>query len=937
MLLFLSFFLLLSFSVAAQEKTEVVEIDNVLELRAQETGGSTVFKLVGEAVLTFQQSYRNQKFIQDETAGILIDDNDGIITTEYNINDGITGIQGTLGIFRNNLQFIPVEDPGEPSSTGNEPLVVERTLDELTADDQGRLVVIADLEFAADVQGNAFSTGTNYTVSDPSGSGVFRTEFWDADYIGATIPETPRSVTALVILYNQTIQIVSRSLSDLQITGIPNILALRNQAVDNETVYHLTGEAFLSYQQSFRNKKWIQDATAGIEIDDNGGIIATEYEIGDGITGISGKLNYNNDMLQFIPVEDPGEASSSGNELLVVERTLEELSSDDQGRLVLIKDLVFDEEYHGTNFATGRNMDVQDPSGSGVFRTEFYQADYIGTAVPTVAQNLTAIVRQYRETIQITARSVADFEAVGEEPRFALTFIVTDEDGEALEGAVITVAGEDYAAGQYLIEELLPGTYQYMVSLEGYHSFTGQVVIASDDIEIAVMLIAVDPFLVDVFPWMEGFEDDFPPEGWMHYQAGDAGSWETHSTAYAGDAAAYHAFTSPGEEANSWLVTPQILLPEDETMLLSFFQRNAAMGDYGYSGVWISAGSGNPLNEHFVEIYESDDAVGTYSEKMLNLADYAGKVVYLAFVYQGEDGHEWWIDNVKIEQAPDVIEVPNIAALRELGTTDGTVFRITGSVVLTHQNGNRNQKYFQDDTGAILIDDSPGIITTTYEEYDAVEGLTGTLGFYAQLLQMVPTEDPGPAVSQGNEVEPLELTLADLNPEHQAMLVIVRGVSVVIPEGQTTFASSTSYTIFDDSGESTLRTPNVNAGLDYFGTPIPTTPKDMIAIVSQFNDAMQIFPRSLDDIKDPDATAIPVAELPEVLLYPNPAQHYFTIQSDEVINQVRVFDLGGRLMISMDAAHNQVRLETGGLKNGLYIIQVVSGQKVMNQRLQISR
>ncbi|MFO7999044.1 MAG: DUF5689 domain-containing protein, partial [Bacteroidales bacterium] len=263
--------------------------------------------------------------------------------------------------------------------------------------------------------------------------------------------------------------------------------------------------------------------------------------------------------------------------------------------------------------------------------------------------------------------------------------------------------------------------------------------------------------------------------------------------------------------------------------------------------------------------------------------------------------------------------------------------QITGSVVLTHQNGNRNQKYFQDDTGAILIDDSPGIITTTYEEYDAVEGLTGTLGFYAQLLQMVPTEDPGPAVSQGNEVEPLELTLADLNPEHQAMLVIVRGVSVVIPEGQTTFASSTSYTIFDDSGESTLRTPNVNAGLDYFGTPIPTTPKDMIAIVSQFNDAMQIFPRSLDDIKDPDATAIPVAELPEVLLYPNPAQHYFTIQSDEVINQVRVFDLGGRLMISMDAAHNQVRLETGGLKNGLYIIQVVSGQKVMNQRLQISR
>ncbi len=58
-----------------------------------------------EAILTYKQQWRNQKFVQDETAAILLDDLAGIITTEYNIGDGITGISGILRNHNGDVAF----------------------------------------------------------------------------------------------------------------------------------------------------------------------------------------------------------------------------------------------------------------------------------------------------------------------------------------------------------------------------------------------------------------------------------------------------------------------------------------------------------------------------------------------------------------------------------------------------------------------------------------------------------------------------------------------------------------------------------------------------------------------------------------------------------------------------------------------------------------
>ena len=92
----------------------IQEVNDIATLRNGDIG--TEYILSSEALLSFQQDFRNQKFIQDETGGILIDDNNVVINTTYEIGDGITGIRGILNEFQGMMEFRPIEDPGPASS-----------------------------------------------------------------------------------------------------------------------------------------------------------------------------------------------------------------------------------------------------------------------------------------------------------------------------------------------------------------------------------------------------------------------------------------------------------------------------------------------------------------------------------------------------------------------------------------------------------------------------------------------------------------------------------------------------------------------------------------------------------------------------------------------------------------------------------------------------
>ena len=187
--------------------------------------------------------------------------------------------------------------------------------------------------------------------------------------------------------------------------------------------------------------------------------------------------------------------------------------------------------------------------------------------------------------------------------------------------------------------------------------------------------------------------------------------------------------------------------------------------------------------------------------------------------------------------------VSTIAQLR--AGTIGSSYRLTGEAVLTFQQTNRHQKYIQDATAAIVIDDPSGIITTTYNLYDGITGIAGTLSVYAGLLQFVPIADPGVATSHNNTIVPVTRTLATITSDDQAKLLKI--YSVTLTPNETGLFASTAENIpaTDASGNGVMRTfPNT----DYAGTPIPTDPVDIICLGGQFNDAMQFSPRFLADI-----------------------------------------------------------------------------------------
>lgn len=253
-----------SFTIASY--TQVADLS---ALRAGTEG--EYYELTGEVVLTYAHSNRNQKYIQDRTAGILIDDSPGTITTNYNTYDGITGIRGLLGSFRGVLQFVPQVDPGAPSSTGNTIVPEVVTLADYEANSENyesELIEIQNVTFTDG--GGTFAASTNYEITSGAATSTFRTNFRDADYIGQTIPTGSVNLTVLGLEFNGDPQVVAVNLTGIVLgvnrddvkgfSAYPNpvindLVTITSSSSDTKTVsiYNVLGKQVLNEKVSGLN------------------------------------------------------------------------------------------------------------------------------------------------------------------------------------------------------------------------------------------------------------------------------------------------------------------------------------------------------------------------------------------------------------------------------------------------------------------------------------------------------------------------------------------------------------------------------------------------------------------------------------------------------------------------------------------------------------
>lgn len=197
-----------------------------------------------------------------------------------------------------------------------------------------------------------------------------------------------------------------------------------------------------------------------------------------------------------------------------------------------------------------------------------------------------------------------------------------------------------------------------------------------------------------------------------------------------------------------------------------------------------------------------------------------------------------------------IIAVSDLAALRAISADAyGRIYQVTGEVIVSGINdAQRHQKYIQDASAGIMIDDAPGTITTTYSVGDGITGLTGTLTEYNKLLEFVPYRDPGTATSTGNTLTPQVVTITEFNTNqenYESELVKITGVKFADANGTVVFQEKKNYNISVGTDVAILRT--IFLGTDLNGKVVPYM-ADVTGIATVFGSDAQLTPRNYADL-----------------------------------------------------------------------------------------
>ncbi|AUP78203.1 fibronectin type III domain-containing protein [Flavivirga eckloniae] len=188
------------------------ELISILAARGADQLGKQV-KVTG--VLTVSDEFSGSAYLQDATGAIAIFDElvhgDGV----FNIGDSIT-VTGTRNVFRDQVQISPVTEvvnngiPNQPI----QPLVI--TLNELP-NHPAELVKILNPAFPK--PGDILFGGSNYILTDLSGTGELRIDNNVEAIVGLGQPETCGEVIGVVGKYFALFQLLPRMATDMSCAG----------------------------------------------------------------------------------------------------------------------------------------------------------------------------------------------------------------------------------------------------------------------------------------------------------------------------------------------------------------------------------------------------------------------------------------------------------------------------------------------------------------------------------------------------------------------------------------------------------------------------------------------------------------------------------------------------------------------------------------------
>ncbi|GEM_PF-5614863 len=76
---------------------------------------------------------------------------------------------------------------------------------------------------------------------------------------------------------------------------------------------------------------------------------------------------------------------------------------------------------------------------------------------------------------------------------------------------------------------------------------------------------------------------------------------------------------------------------------------------------------------------------------------------------------------------------------------------------------------------------------------------------------------------------------------------------------------------------------------------------------------------------------------PKINIFPNPANQKFTIESDELIKQVKLFDVNGQMVKNIRADAMKTEIQVINIRPGTYFMQIQTANEILNRRVQVVR
>ncbi|TVQ93936.1 MAG: T9SS C-terminal target domain-containing protein [Bacteroidetes bacterium] len=450
-------------------------------------------------------------------------------------------------------------------------------------------------------------------------------------------------------------------------------------------------------------------------------------------------------------------------------------------------------------------------------------------------------------------------------PVYDVTFDIVDQDGDAVEEAVVTLDGITNAAGDYVFENVLAGTYAYEVVKEGYLTAQGSVLV-SDNITVEVVLVSED---TDILTLTVILEDEFdqPVEGAYFTIQGFGG----HLTDENGEVVINiipgtfsYAVSKTGFEPLAGSVTLTDDAEQTLEITLTYLRFDVVLdvniegagdvigaGEY-YYGETVTVEAIPNTGYHFVHWLEEQIIVSTDAEYSFevtvdrNLMAVFALNTYTITATSGPNGG--------INPEGEI----------EVTHGDDLTFEITPA-----------PGYHIDD---VLVNGESAGAVSTYTFENIAEDGTIHAEFAINIYQVTVTSEGNGTVSPDGVID--------------------------APHG-----SSLTFELTPDEG-------NFIADILVNGQSVGAQSSYLLANITSNTTFHAVFELEV---------SVPIIEaLADLKVYPNPAQDLVTIESNEIITEVRLLNISGQLLKTLEVQDVQVNLKLNDLPAGIYILRIES-------------